>query len=140
MSSTNLIFQAVQELRSLDQIATRETVAELTGLKQTIVDDRLRALHDDGKLRRVMRGVYEIVASYPPPRAISKTILPDGLVKLEVGDEILTLTPREDRMLAALQFGTAEQAVQIAAGRQISQLMTECISGFGRKHAQNLSS
>ena len=58
--STERIFQAVRELRAMDQIATRETVAELTGLKMTVVDDRLRALVDDGKLKRLLRGVYEL--------------------------------------------------------------------------------
>ena len=57
--STERIFQAVRELRAMDQIATRDTVAELTGLKMTVVDDRLRALVDDGKLKRLLRGVYE---------------------------------------------------------------------------------
>ena len=55
--STERIFQAVRELRAMDQIATRDTVAELTGLKMTVVDDRLRALVDDGKLKRLLRGV-----------------------------------------------------------------------------------
>ena len=59
--STERIFQAVRELRAMDQIATRDTVAELTGLKMTVVDDRLRALVDDGKLKRLLRGVYELV-------------------------------------------------------------------------------
>lgn len=45
-------------------------------------------------------------------RAISKTILPSGLVKLEIGDEVLTLTPQENRMLAELQ---AVAAAQVAA-------------------------
>ena len=53
--STERIFQAVRELRCLEQIAARETVAELTGLKLSVVDDRLRTLVDDGRLRRLLR-------------------------------------------------------------------------------------
>ena len=39
---------------------------------------------------------------HTPARPMSKTVIPDGSVKLEIGDDILTLTPREDRMLANL--------------------------------------
>lgn len=127
MSSTERVYEAVQELRSLEQIATRVTVAELTGLKQDVVDDRLRALVDNGRLSRLIRGVYEVVDSHPPARAISKTLMPDGSVKLEVGDEILTLTPREDRILATILVGAATQAIQIETVRQFTTLMTSSI-------------
>ena len=60
-NSTEQVYAAVQELREQGQIATRESVMELTGLKLSIVDDRLRALVDDGRLRRLIRGVYELV-------------------------------------------------------------------------------
>ena len=98
--STERIFQAVRELRAMDQIATRDTVAELTGLKLSVVDDRLRTLVDDGKLKRLLRGVYELVESFPEPRAISKTVLPNGAVVYDIGDEVLTLSPQEARVLA----------------------------------------
>ena len=64
-SSTDRVFDAVRELRALAQIATRETVAELTGLRLGIVDDRLRTLVDDGRLKRLLRGVYELVEVFP---------------------------------------------------------------------------
>lgn len=112
-TSTMRILDAVCELHALEQVVTRETVAELTGLKLTIVDDRLRALADDGRLKRVLRGVYVPVEVYPPARSISKTVLSDGMVKIEIGDEVLTLTPREDRALAMLQAGAIMQAVGV---------------------------
>lgn len=65
LTSTQRIFDAVRDLREVDQIATRETVAELTGLKLSIVDDRLRALVDDGKLKRLLRGIYELGVTFP---------------------------------------------------------------------------
>lgn len=135
MRSTERVYEAVQELRSLEQIATRVTVAELTGLNQAIVDDRLRALVDDGRLSRLIRGVYEVVDSHPPARAISKTLMPDGLVKLEIGDEVLTLTPREDRMLASILAGSATQAIQIETVRQLTTLMTGSIINVEKANA-----
>lgn len=123
--STQRVYDAVRELRNLEQIATRETVAELTGLKLSVVDDRLRALVDDGKLKRLLRGIYELVEIFPPPRAISKTVLPNGTVKIEVGDELLTLTPSEDRTLALLQAGATAQVTAIETGRAHLFLATE---------------
>ena len=116
-TSTQRIYDAVCELHALEQVATRETVAELTGLKLAIVDDRLRALMDDGRVKRVLRGVYVPVEVHPPARSISKTVLTDGTVKIEIGDEVLTLTPREGRALAMLQAGAVMQVLGIATGR-----------------------
>lgn len=123
--STERIFQAVRELRAMDQVATRETVAELTNLKLSVVDDRLRALVDDGKLKRLLRGVYELVESFPEPRAISKTVLPNGAVVYDIGDEVLTLSPQEARVLAELSMGAAGTAVLINSTNQHLYLATE---------------
>ena len=125
ITSTQRVFDAVRDLRELDQTATRETVAELTGLKMSVVDDRLRALVDDGKLKRLLRGIYELVEAYPASRAISKTIVGNGYVKIEIGDQLLTLTPSEDRDLAMLQAGAAGQAVLINSTNQHLYLATE---------------
>ena len=125
VTSTDRIYDAVRQLRSLEQIATRETVAELTGLKLSVVDDRLRALVDDGKLKRLLRGIYELVEAYPASRAISKTIVGNGYVKIEIGDQLLTLTPSEDRDLAMLQAGAAGQAILINSTTQHLYLATE---------------
>ena len=125
VTSTDRIYDAVRELRSLEQIATRETVAELTGLKLSVVDDHLRALVDDGRLKRLLRGIYELVEAYPASRAISKTIVGNGYVKIEIGDQLLTLTPSEDRDLAMLQAGAAGQAILINSTTQHLYLATE---------------
>ena len=125
VTSTDRIYDAVRQLRSLEQIATRETVAELTGLKLSVVDDRLRALVDDGRLKRLLRGIYELVEAYPASRAISKTIVGNGYVKIEIGDQLLTLTPSEDRDLAMLQAGAAGQAILINSTTQHLYLATE---------------
>lgn len=123
--STERIFLAVRELRAMDQIATRETVAELTNLKLSVVDDRLRNLVDDGKLKRLLRGVYELVESFPEPRAISKTVLPNGAVVYDIGDDVWTLSPQEARVLAELSMGAAGTAVLINSTNQHLFLATE---------------
>lgn len=40
---------------------TRHTIAELTQLPMVVVDDRLRALAEDGRIKRLVRGVYAVV-------------------------------------------------------------------------------
>lgn len=132
ITSTQRVLDAVLELHSLEQVATRETVHDLTGLKLTVVDDRLGVLVDDGKLKRVLRGVYVPVETFPPARDISKTILTDGRVKYEIGDDVLTLTPKEDRALSSLTAGAASQAIAIESARQTSMLVTELAAQLER--------
>lgn len=67
ITSTQRIYEAVRELQRLEHITTRESVADLTGLPLSIVDDRLRALVDDGELKRFLRGIYEPVEQFGPP-------------------------------------------------------------------------
>lgn len=123
MSGSNVvskerIYQAVQELREQEQIATRITIAKLADLKQSIVDDNLRTLVDEGRLKRLLRGVYELVETYPPPRPMFFGILDRGFVKLEVGDDVLTLTPQEARRIARGLGGMAEDARVLESTRE----------------------
>lgn len=140
-SSTQSVFDAVCELNALEQPATRETVAEITSLKLSIVDDRLGALVDDGQIRRILRGVYVPVVTYPPARNISKEIQSDGMVMYEfsnnTGSVVLKLTPREDRVLAALNAGTATQLIAIENNRNQSILLTAMASEMDRIKKEN---
>lgn len=124
-STTALVLEAVQDLHAQEQIVTRETLAELTGLKLTVIDDRLGVLIDDGVILRVQRGVYVPAVQHPPARALSKTLMSDGMVKLEIGDDVFMLTPREDRMLSNLMAGAAAQAAAIETGRNAAILAAE---------------
>ncbi|WP_167141315.1 hypothetical protein [Pseudomonas sp. OTU750018] len=117
-SSTQIILEAVQDLHAQEQVVTRETLNALTGLKLSIIDDRLGALVDDGLVVRVQRGVYVPAETHPPARVISKMLLPDGTVKIDIGDQVLTLTPKEDRMLAQLMAGVVMQTAAIEVGHQ----------------------
>lgn len=126
-SSTQSVFDAVCELSALEQPATRETVAEITGLKLSIVDDRLGALMDDAKIKRILRGVYVPEVHYPPARNVSKEVQSDGMVMYEfsndAGSTVLKLTPKEDRVLSSLTAGAGAQLVAIEANRQQTTLL-----------------
>ena len=136
ITSTQRVFDAVRDLRELDQIATRDTVAEATGLKLAIVDDRLRALVDDGKLKRLLRGVYELVEVFPAPRPIYCGILPNGMVKLEVGESVETFTPSEARRAARALGGFAEDARVIESTRAHLFLATELAAKVERQERE----
>ena len=124
-SSKELVLEAVRELYAQEQIVTRETLAEHTGLSMTVVDDRIAVLVDDGQVIRVQRGVFIPAPTWPAARPISKTILPDGFVKIEIGDEVLTLTPRESRALGELTAAAAQQFAAIELGRQANEVTAE---------------
>ena len=123
--STKIVLDAVKELRQLDQVATRESVAELTKLRLSIVDDRLRAFVDGGKLRRLLRGIYDVVDEYTQPRPMSCTILSDGCVSFEIGDSVILLTPQEARYAARALFGFADDARVIESTKQHLYIATE---------------
>lgn len=124
-STTAVVLEAVQDLHAQEQIVTRETLTELTGLKLSVIDDRIGTLADDGAILRVQRGVYVPAPRHPPARPMSKTVMPNGTVKIEIGDEMITLTPREDRALANLMAGAAAQAAAIETGRNTALLAAE---------------
>jgi hypothetical protein len=125
ITSTQRIYEAVRELRNLEQTATRESVAALTSLRLSIVDDRLRALVDDGKLKRLLRGIYEMVEQFAPPRPMSCSILTDGQVNFEIGDAVILFSPQEARSAARALAGFAEDARVIESTRQHLFLATE---------------
>lgn len=124
-NTTGTVLDAARDLHAQEQLVTREALSELTGLKLSLIDDRTRALVDEGQLHRAQRGVFVPAVAHPPARTMSKTILEDGWVKIEIGDEILTLTPRESRRLAELQAGALTQATAIEAGRQAAVVHAE---------------
>jgi hypothetical protein len=117
--TSDAVLEAVQDLHANEHLVTREALAEVTGLKLSIIDDRLTYLVNTGQIVRRQRGVFEPAMTHPPARAISKTILSDGTVKIEIGDEVLTLTPREDRHLGDLMAGAGMQHTSIESIKAI---------------------
>ena len=125
-SNTDIVLEAIQDLHAQEQIVTRETLADVTGLKLTVIDDRVSHLIDSGQVHRVQRGVFVPAPEHHPARLISKTVLPCGTVKLEIGDDhVLTLTPRENRALGELMAGAAQQFAGIQLGHEAAHMTNE---------------
>lgn len=126
-TSTQRVLEAIVELHNLGQRATRYTVQELTGLPLAKVDDRIKTLVEREEIKRFLKGEYVPVEVHPPARPISKTLLSGGLVKIEIGDQVLTLTPTEDRALASLMIGSATFAAQIETNRAVTEMATTMV-------------
>ena len=121
-SNAEIVFEAIQDLHVHEQIVTREILAELTGLKLTTIDDRLAHLVDNGRIRRVQRGVFVPMEQHRPARPISRTLCPDGTTVLEVGDTVMILSPREARMIGELMAGSSQQYAAIEIGHEAARL------------------
>lgn len=121
-STAAIILEAIQDLYASEQMVTREVLADITGLKLTVIDDRLGYLLDNGKIRRVQRGVFVPMEQHRPARPISRTLCPDGTTVLEVGDTVFILSPRESRMLGELMAGSAQQYAAIEIGHEVERL------------------
>ena len=118
-STKDFVLEEVIDLHAREQIVTREILADFTGRKLAIIDEALRTLVNEERVARVQRGVYVPVVQHPEARLVSLTVLPDGTVKLEIGDDhVLTLTPREARSVGVTLGGYAAQAAFIEAGHQ----------------------
>lgn len=121
-STLEQVYGAVVDLHNHGQIVTRNTLQTATGLKLSIIDDRLSKLVEDGFICRAERGVFVPIIQHPASRVISKTILPDGTTVIDVGDEVLTLTPREAMSLGKLLMGDAMALAGVEMGHQFTQL------------------
>lgn len=132
-SNAETILEAIEDLHNQEQIVTRETLSQLTDLKLSIVDDRLSYLVDSGQIIRVQRGVFIPAPKHRVARLMSKMVLPDGTIKIEIGDDqILTLTPREARNLGNLMVAEAMQYANIEMGHHMAIIQSE-VSGQMRK-------
>ena len=125
-SNARIVLEAIEDLHSQEQIVTRTTLSDLTGLQLSIIDDRLSYLVDTGQINRVQRGVFVPAVKHRTARLMSKTVLTDGTVKIEIGSStILTLTPREARNLGNLMVAEAMQYANIEMGHNMAILQSE---------------
>ncbi|MCW8037931.1 hypothetical protein [Acinetobacter entericus] len=127
-SSTQIILEAVHDLHDQEQVVTRETLAAiLPQLTIGKIDDRLSYLIDTNQISRVQRGVYVPVFKHPPSREMCKYILNDGTVKIEIGTQVITLTPKEARSLGNLMVAEAMQFSNIEMGHNMALIQQEVI-------------
>lgn len=104
---TNVVYQAVRDLTDEETIARRDAVRKRTGLPYSIIDEAIKRLREDeGSIYRLKSGAFVPIERYEE-EAVSATVMVDGHVKLEIGDQLLTLTPRGCAKVMGLLVGAA---------------------------------
>ena len=106
-ASRSIVLACIKQLTDEHGSATYQQIIDAAGISPHIVKERCDQLVNlTHEVERITRGVYRAIKSFAPPRPISKTVLADGEVVLEIGDDVIHLTPQEDKMLRGL-FGSA---------------------------------
>ena len=121
----HLIWDTILELRNSERRINRTALAALTGLKPGIVDDHVERWIEKDQLRRAGNGELEVIEQFPASRPVSVTGLRSGLVKLEVGSDLLELTPTEARDIARWFHGFVHELAQTDAANRAMVLCHE---------------
>jgi hypothetical protein len=72
------IWRAIMDMHATKRSITRQALSDMTGLKLTLVDDHVKRMRSDGRLRLVINGVFEPVVmpcartGRSPPRSFPK--------------------------------------------------------------------
>ena len=107
------VYDAFWCLKDAEAPITRDALVRQTGLKTVTVDEALKALRRDEKIIIIERGLYDLAEKVELTQAVSVTLTPEGVVKIEKGDQVTEWTQREWRMIAPLAAGAAAQAAVI---------------------------
>lgn len=105
-TAADMVYDTIRDLQDAGKIPTREIIVEESGLRFTVVDEQIKRLRDDGRIRKVVNGVFELLDARED-RAVSSTVTPNGLCKLEIGDVVLELSRREARSIVSVLGGFA---------------------------------
>lgn len=123
-NSTQIVYDAICSLINDGRMATRENIRQVTNMTLSMVDDRVKYLRDEGFIVAVNRGCYELTGKFNPPRVISKTILPDGSVVLDIGDDAIDLSPMESKILGSLFAGDSILHSLVGLGNQFNYMVS----------------
>mgnify|MGYP003590181202 CR=1 FL=1 len=125
-ASRAIVLACIKQLTDEHGSATYQQIIDAAGISPHIVKERCDQLVNvTHEVERITRGVYRAIKSFAPPRPISKTVLADGEVVLEIGDDVVHLTPQEERLLRGM-FGSAPVEIhqpppQVQAAQPIEQ-------------------
>ena len=96
----DIVFQVISEITDRSGSAKRMEIHAATGLKLSIVDECIKDLHEDTdriiKLRSGVCAAKPMFEEFPA----TTTELKDGRLKLEWGNEMMTVTPIAGRSFA----------------------------------------
>ena len=101
------ILCAARRLWEAGEYITRSSLIAATGMTEPICDSTLRAMVDQGLINRSIKGVYQLPEyANAELRAVSATWIPHyGGLKLEIGDECISMRLEEARLAALALYG-----------------------------------
>lgn len=113
-SSRVQVLEAIYSLHEGEVEVTVDSLVRYTGLKTVTVNDCIKELRERDEIWSLERGVYRPKLRHEQSRAVSITPHPSGMVKLEIGDVVLDLTPREVQIVAPFFAGINTQVAASA--------------------------
>ncbi|KJA11303.1 hypothetical protein RP29_06145 [Acidovorax temperans] len=134
-----IIWETMVGLANEERSITRQVLRDVTGLSFTIIDDHVERLVTRGKIVKAGKGLIQVVPLYPTERPQSLTVLPSGLVKFEIGDQYIELTPPEARRHALLFAGFARQFEEISGSNKALIRTGELSNWMGEIHQEVLA-
>lgn len=140
-SNRQRVYQCILDLHNARRPVSRVLLHQRLNMKLSVVDEAVKRLKEDGLVRTIVSGILEPVEQFPPDRAISTTVLPDGRYKVEAEDEMMTLTPHEAGVLGKMLQGAAMENSYWYEERQMGalvvQLQAEVRALRGKLHQLN---
>lgn len=127
-ATSQIIWDAILGMRANSQAISRQRLQELTGLSYTKIDDHVSRWIEDGRLRRVVDGVYELVDPMPEPRTVMFSDTPEGMTVIEVGDQVLQIWPRECQIIGMRLRGNLVQYAQLQTQHDMGALLAEVMT------------
>jgi hypothetical protein len=102
--SRESVLDAMLSLHHKGIAVTRDSLQQVTGEPLNRIREHIDSLIESGQVERIERGVYRPMIQHEN-RPITVTAMPNGSAKIEVGDDLLMLSPVESGCLGQLLQG-----------------------------------
>lgn len=119
------VFEAIRQIHDAGGEPTRERIHQITGLKLSTVDDRIKVLRGEGMIA-MAKQCYRPVHAHAPARDVIIAHLNNGMTMLEVGPYVLHLVPAEAHRIAQALAGKAMEYTALERFQELQgQLLEE---------------
>lgn len=123
-SSRDLVYDAIAEMSDSEMPARTPDIVSVTGLSSAVVSDSIKELKRRGRIFSD-NGQFLVSEMHQETQAVTQTILPSGALKVEKGDVVLDLTPREARNLFGMGGAYTQQAAVIVMDRKLVEQQSQ---------------
>lgn len=125
------VFEAIRQIHDAGGEPTRERIHQITGLKLSTVDDRIKVLRGEGMIA-MAKQCYRPVHTHAPARDVIIGHLNNGMTMLEVGSCVLHLVPAEAHQVAQ---GLAGKAMEYTALERFQELQGQLLEEVAKRRA-----